>query len=184
MKRILRSMLVLGVLALSACDNDPVGPVSELPEPELVSFQYACGTWTPEIDPSTVVLADLQVGGGASRPELSSAVRARGGRIAHQYKVGNMLRAVVRAGDIPGLPVWSASGVTDPESTELKVLILYSRTPTEADAQALRASGGRDVNMLASIKVIVVTVPDAAIPRIELLPGVLNVEANAPLCMG
>jgi hypothetical protein len=181
MKTILRSMLTLGVIAFSRCD-DPTGSVRQLGNPELVSFQYACDTWTPRIDASTVVLADLYLGHGTSASELAAAVRKGGGRIMHQYNV-EILRAVVRAGDIPGLPIWSARGVTDPETTELQVLVGYSRTPTEADAQALRAIGGRDTSVLEHARVIIVTVSDAAIPRIELLSGVTYVDRNAPACV-
>ncbi len=181
MKTILRSMLALGVLALSGC-GDSTGPVPELGEPELVSFLYACNTWTPQIDPSRVVLADLHVGEVKSASELASAVRRRGGRIVHQYNV-DILRAVVRAGDIPGLPIWSAHGVTDPETTELRVLVVYSRTPTEADAQALRESGGRDVSLLPHAKVIIATVPDAAIPQIQQLSGVIFVDRDGAVCV-
>jgi hypothetical protein len=174
-------MLALGVLALSSC-GDPVGPGPELGEPELVSFLYACNTWTPQVDPATVVLADLHLGSRTSQSELASALRRRGGRIVHQYNV-EIVRAVVRAADIPGLPVWSARGVTDPGIVELQVLVGYSRTPTEADAQALQASGGRDISVLEHARAIIVTVSDAAIPQIKQLPGVIHVDRNAPICV-
>lgn len=180
MKTILRSMLALGALALAGC-GDSTGP---LLQPRPLSFLYACNTWTPQVDPSTLVLADLQLNPGANPSATALAVRSVGGRIVHQYNV-KVLRAVLRAGDIPGLPgVGSARGVTDPRTMEVRVLVAYSRTPTEADVQALQARGGRNINLIALSKLIDVTVPDAAIPLIRQDPGVTRVEADGSVCAG
>lgn len=180
MKRILRSMLVLGVAALSGCD-DPAGP--EL-QPQLIPFMFSCNTWTPEIPAGAAVLADLQLGGGVGKSRVKSIVRRNGGHVVHDYNV-DVLRVAIRAGDIPGLPgvAW-ARGVTEPETLEARVLVIYSRTPTDADVQELQARGGHDFTVLALSKLISVTLPDGAIPGVRLLPAVTVVEADGAACAG
>jgi len=174
-------MLALGGLALAGCDGSATGPE---PRPELVPFLYACNTWTPPIDPSTVVLADLRLNPDASTSAALAAIRRAGGDVVRRFNV-QVLRVAIRAGEIPAVPgVGSARGVTDAGTAEVRVFVVYSRAPTEADVQALQARGGRDANLLALSRLIAVTVPDAAIPPIERLSGVSHVEADGVGCAG
>jgi len=111
-------------------------------------------------------------------------ITAVDGEILDHFHV-RAVRARLRAQRVPQLrqKVNAALYVPDPRRHDLRVMVTYTRAPTDADGARLRELGGRVLAPMLTFNAIVAVLPDDAMRHLWARPEVWRIEPDGIACL-
>ena len=191
----------LAVLAaLTAC-SDPNAPPYRLPDPDpsldpasirIGLVLYRCDEWIQPKPAAERVVVDVFFGRRTDQdpadrplPEHLGLIRAEGGSPLFSFNFP-AVRALVPTSSIPSLhdrwPFLSVHTVPDERRYDWRATSAYDQPISEPDLERISVLGGRVLEHLEALNMLVIQLPNSSFPALRSSTNVLFAEASGQFC--